>query len=232
MCCQKGRVKVPRNHYPPLLQNLMTRNDPISKRFIENIRSINCSFAFASMGANLATSPGYGPYYFRIQGQIYHLTGTLHLDHGENQRFVYLYILDLSDATSERLRIAKNQNFNLNVMKLLASYLEQNISFAKTFEMLRDVVQEVQEEAAQNDRQVPEIVLVIKKNQNQDFRRHNNPRVCKVTGVFENDNGESPYNRNILIHLRSDPNGPLTSRTHRINLSISIYTALAGQFST
>ncbi|UYV73006.1 hypothetical protein LAZ67_10001495 [Cordylochernes scorpioides] len=61
-----------------LLESLMTGKHQLSKNFMENIRSVNSALAFASMGANLAPPPGYGPYCFRINGQIYHCSAVPH----------------------------------------------------------------------------------------------------------------------------------------------------------
>ncbi|UYV62965.1 hypothetical protein LAZ67_2002653 [Cordylochernes scorpioides] len=55
----------------------MTGKNPLSKNFMENIRSAYSALAFASIGANLAPPPGYGPYCFRINGQIYHRSATM-----------------------------------------------------------------------------------------------------------------------------------------------------------
>jgi hypothetical protein len=74
LCCHKGKVKIePLGTYPELLKALLTdKKHPNYANFIENIRSYNSALAFASMGASIASPPGYGPYCFRIHGQIYH----------------------------------------------------------------------------------------------------------------------------------------------------------------
>ena len=73
-----------------------------SREFLNNIRSYNAAFAFASLGAQMAPPPGFGPYCFRIHGQIYHRTGGLHPPDGETGQYGQLYILDGSDALSVR----------------------------------------------------------------------------------------------------------------------------------
>jgi len=85
----------------------MINEDSDSKNFMENIYSINSSFA--SMGANIASPSGYGPYCFRIHRQVYHLTGTLHSLDGVFQKFAQLYILDMVEVTSKRLAMPENQ---------------------------------------------------------------------------------------------------------------------------
>jgi hypothetical protein len=66
-CCQKGKVILEPIQIAPLLQELMSGKHKYSKNFLENIRSFNSALAFASMGANIAPPPGYGPYCFRIK---------------------------------------------------------------------------------------------------------------------------------------------------------------------
>ncbi|OXA46564.1 hypothetical protein Fcan01_18731 [Folsomia candida] len=77
-CCQKGKVVLPPIKLALGIEKLMKKEHEYSNNFFENIRSINSALAFASMGANIAPPPGYGPYCFRINGQIYHRTGSLH----------------------------------------------------------------------------------------------------------------------------------------------------------
>ncbi|UYV73357.1 hypothetical protein LAZ67_10002836 [Cordylochernes scorpioides] len=76
-CCSKGKVELEPIQTSELLESLMTGKHQLSKNFMENIRSVNSALAFASMGANLAPPPGYGPYCFRINGQIYHHSATM-----------------------------------------------------------------------------------------------------------------------------------------------------------
>ncbi len=58
LCCAKGQINPqPLPAYPESLRSLLTMQDPLSKNFRGNIRSINSSFAFASMGANFAKLP-------------------------------------------------------------------------------------------------------------------------------------------------------------------------------
>ncbi|UYV66814.1 hypothetical protein LAZ67_4002941 [Cordylochernes scorpioides] len=125
-CCHKGKIGLPEQDYPEYLETLMNGVDHNSKKFMENIRSYNSSLAFASMGANIATPPGYGPYCFRIHGQIYHRTGTLHPVGEQPPKFAQLYILDTAEATRERLSIPENHGCDENVLNKLAELLEKH----------------------------------------------------------------------------------------------------------
>uniref|UniRef100_A0A1J3D0V0 Helitron helicase-like domain-containing protein n=1 Tax=Noccaea caerulescens TaxID=107243 RepID=A0A1J3D0V0_NOCCA len=75
ICCQKGRVSLPAIREPPqLLKALLD-----SPHFRENIRVYSSLLAFTSIGAEVdqSVTSGYGPYTYRIQGQIYHRLGSL-----------------------------------------------------------------------------------------------------------------------------------------------------------
>ena len=76
-CCHKGRVPFhPRRPFPEYMQNILIQPDhPHYRNFKTNIRSsYNLALSFASMGAQVSEPPGYGPYCFRVYGQIYHQT--------------------------------------------------------------------------------------------------------------------------------------------------------------
>ncbi|UYV71113.1 hypothetical protein LAZ67_8001784, partial [Cordylochernes scorpioides] len=151
--------------------NLMKQRHQHSKNYLENIRSINSSFAFASMGAQVSPPPGYGPYCFRIQGQIYHRTGTLHPEDGEGRKFAQLYILDTEVATEERLKLKENQGCNKDLMNAVATLLHQINPFTEAYRMLGDVEKEEERKAKENNNELPSIVMAIKQDRKQDHRR-------------------------------------------------------------
>ncbi|UYV64563.1 hypothetical protein LAZ67_3001189, partial [Cordylochernes scorpioides] len=225
-CCHKGKIDLPEQDYPEYLETLMNGVDHNSKNFMENIRSYNSSLAFASIGANIATPPGYGPYCFRIHGQIYHRTGTLHPVGEKPPKFAQLYILDTAEATRERLSIPENHGCDENVLNKLAELLA-NINknaaldalfyllinkFAMSYKMLRDVEKVAIQEANNNGTELPNIVMAIKNDRTQDVRRYNKPTASEVAVVFQNDDGEPPFIRDILIHLKPIENQPKLKR--------------------
>ncbi|UYV64281.1 hypothetical protein LAZ67_3000144 [Cordylochernes scorpioides] len=170
------------------------------------------------MGAQVSPPPGYGPYCFRIQGQIYHRTGTLHPEDGEGRKFAQLYILDTEVATEERLKLKENQGCNKDLMNSVATLLHQINPFTEAYRMLGDVEKEEERKAKENNTEMPSIVMAIKQDRKQDHRRYNNPRVSKVAVIFESDDGEPPFQRDILLHLRPDPLDPFSPNTQRISL--------------
>src|SRR5277367_6447219 len=86
---------------------------------MENVRSYNSSMSFASLGAQIEAPHGYGPYCFRIHGQIYHRAGTLHPHSGEERKYAQLYILDPEEATRQRMNLLENAKCQHSIMQKL-----------------------------------------------------------------------------------------------------------------
>ena len=100
-CCHNGKVTLAAlAPYPPELTDLITHNDFRSQHFLKNIRQYNSAMAFASFGAKLDIPTGYGPYTFRLHGQIYHQSGSLHPPDGTAPCYSQLYILEGDEAVS------------------------------------------------------------------------------------------------------------------------------------
>ena len=95
-CCHNGKVDLDGDEYPqeliPLFQNA---------HFLKNIRMYNSAFAFASLGAQIEQPARFGPYCFRIHGQIYHRSGTLHPPDGKQPTYGQVYILEGEQAHSD-----------------------------------------------------------------------------------------------------------------------------------
>ena len=70
-CCSSGKVVL--DSFPPLpqlLQDLLSGESPISKEFLQNLRSYNNCFAMTSFGHENVAVPGWNPS-FRIRGQVW-----------------------------------------------------------------------------------------------------------------------------------------------------------------
>jgi hypothetical protein len=232
VCCQKGKVDLPKLNEPPqLLKHLLTGEHPMSKNFLENIRSFNSAFGFASMGAAIAAPPGNGPYCFRIHGQIYHRTGTLHPDGDEERIYSQIYILDADEALQCRTSHPENTQCDSNLMDLLAKMMEEVSPFARAFKMLYQVEQEAMQASLASGRELPKICMAIVQDRNSDKRRYNAPKVNEVAIVFQNADGEPPLERDLLIHLKSSNSDPCVPKVRRIsildpNLEAMVYPML------
>lgn len=77
MCCSNGKIVLPNFQDPPhLLKSLLNGDHPQSKHFLDNIHLYNCVFQMTSFGAKQITEGPFMPT-FKVQGQVYHLIGSL-----------------------------------------------------------------------------------------------------------------------------------------------------------
>ena len=94
-CWHYGSIELPKPlAYPDKMKALLEGADIEARNFRENIRNYNSAMTFASMGVQIATLTGSGPYCFRIHGQIYHRIGALHPEAGRQAQYGQFYILD------------------------------------------------------------------------------------------------------------------------------------------
>lgn len=227
-CCQKGKVTLDPIRISPLLRTLMTGEHEHSQNFMDNIRSINSALAFASMGAKVAPPPGYGPYCFRIHGQIYHRSGALHPDNDDRRQFAQLYILDPDEASEQRMQMRPNSTCNRDLMALLSSFMTDNNPFADACKMLCEVEQECLAEAALRNTLPTTVSLAIIHDRNDDQRRYNAERSNEVAFVFQNADGEPPLERDIIIHCKTISHASKTQRISILdpNLDPMVYPVL------
>jgi len=90
----------------------LTGHDYRSKEFHNNIQQYNAAFAMTSVGVKIDNSVTRqsGPYCFKIQGELHHLTGALLPHEDQTPIYAQIYILD----TAEQLNIRRNNNRNLD----------------------------------------------------------------------------------------------------------------------
>jgi len=98
--CLQGQIQLPSLQLlTGILHNYLTGNDYSSREFCNNIRQYNAVFAMTSVGVkinNIVTRQS-GPYYFKIQGELYHLTGALLSHSDQTPIYVQIYILDTAE---------------------------------------------------------------------------------------------------------------------------------------
>uniref|UniRef100_A0A8R1EGL6 Uncharacterized protein n=1 Tax=Caenorhabditis japonica TaxID=281687 RepID=A0A8R1EGL6_CAEJA len=102
----------------------------------------NSALALASMGAQVEEFRGYGPYSYKIHGQIYHAAGLLHPPTGKAPSYGQSYIMDTKQTAEERHSVAPNKNCDRSIMKSLSKLLAEINAFAKSYKCFHsDVVQ-------------------------------------------------------------------------------------------
>ena len=98
LCCLKDKVQLDAFLQPPVfLQHLYEGVDSNGKHFLTTIRKYNCAFQMTSFGCSEITMAGFNPS-FRIQGQVYHLIGSIVPAEGESPKFAQIYFIDSQNS--------------------------------------------------------------------------------------------------------------------------------------
>jgi len=130
MCCLQGQIQLPPlQPLTGILHDYLTGDDYSSREFCNNIQQYNAAFAMTSVGVkidNLVTRQ-LGPYCFKIQEELHHLTGAL-LPHGDQTPiYAQIYILDIAEQLN--VRRANNNNLDPVVMDNLQTMLLDSHSY-------------------------------------------------------------------------------------------------------
>ncbi|GBP80005.1 hypothetical protein EVAR_68359_1 [Eumeta japonica] len=93
LCCASGKVKLDPLLTPPQpLKTLFDGSDPDSSHFLQHILEYNNCFRMTSFGANIIREGGFMPT-CKIQGQIYHLHGSMVPTPDEPHQFLQIYFI-------------------------------------------------------------------------------------------------------------------------------------------
>lgn len=123
LCCLNGKIRLPSLSPPPEpLQTLMSGNTSDSRHFLKEIRRYNASFQMTSFGAtSVVDNLGYLPT-FKIQGQVYHKTGSLLPLANQTARFLQIYFIgDESAEVDQRCQtiLETRRNIVLDLQRFL-----------------------------------------------------------------------------------------------------------------
>ena len=100
MCCLQGQIQLPSlQPLTGILHNYLTGDDYFSREFRNNIRQYNTVFAMTLVGVkiNNSVTRQSDSYCFKIQGELYHLTGALFSHGDQTPMYVQIYILDTAE---------------------------------------------------------------------------------------------------------------------------------------
>ena len=134
ICCQDGKVRLPKFHdAPPPLNKLLDYTNPATIMFRDKIRVYNSMFCFTSFGARIdhSINTGRAPYTFRINGQI--------PKEGIQPRYAQLYFFDTENEVHNRMSAFTDNETQdgidpLTVQRLI-EMLNQSSCVAKAFRM-------------------------------------------------------------------------------------------------
>ena len=203
ICCMEGRVQLPLlKPPPPLLQNLLDyRGDNITKAFRRNIRLYNAAFAFTSMGGKVdhEINKHGGPYSFRINGQNYHLLGSLAPLDGRKAKFAQLYIHDTENEIANRLSVLQNETgsnpLQEELVKDLIHMFDEHNVLVQSFRMARDKYRE---------NGVRELKLRLIGNRFTDGRQYNLPSCSEVAALLVEESSHEESHRDIIVEHKKN----------------------------
>ena len=93
MCCSNGKVNLPSLEEPPQpLRDLLAESSLTSDSFLKLIRKYNSAFQMTSFGAHVVREGGWMPT-FKVQGQVYHLIGSLLPSQNCKPSFLQIYFI-------------------------------------------------------------------------------------------------------------------------------------------
>ena len=192
-CCSKGNVKLDVFPQPqPFLQCLYEGTDSDSKHCLSNIRKYNCAFQMTSFGCNEVSMAGFNPS-FRIQGQVYHLIGSMVPTAGESPKFAQIYFIDNRES-EVAARFAIVDGLRSGIVSSINELLINENHYVEIFKLAKEIFE--QQDSPNN------IKIVINENKrpsNEHSRRYNSPVSDEIAVLMPNDNIS---NRDVVLHYR------------------------------
>ena len=210
MCCKSGNVKLPLLQDPPkALKDLLERNaEPGTaaaheqENFHKNICSFNAALAFTSLGVKIdrAVLNGRGPYAFRIQGALHHLSGPLEPEEGVRPSYAQLYFYDPEEALDHRMQQPANRGCDRTVMSNLTEEVCNNHQYFHLYRQAKDILRE-QDGGGEN------VTIHLRYEGRTDPRRYNLPTSDEIAVIIPGD-GERPSGpRDLILRLHTPDNG-------------------------
>ena len=192
-CCSKGNVKLDVFPQPqPFLQRFYEGTDSDSKHFLSNIRKYNCAFQMTSFGCNEVSMAGFNPS-FRIQGQVYHLIGSMVPTAGKSPKFAQIYFIDNRES-EVAARCAIVDGLRLDIVSSINELLNNENCYVENFKLAKEIFE--QQDSPTN------IKIVINENKRpsgEHSRRYNSPVSDEIAVLMPNDNIS---NRDVVLHYR------------------------------
>ncbi|XP_057440948.1 uncharacterized protein LOC130732938 [Lotus japonicus] len=200
ICCAKGKISIPYlKESPELLLKLLTKNEPRSRNFLDNIRSYNSMFAFTSIGGKVVTNmnDGHGPPQFIISGQNYHCIGSLLPEEGHLPKFAQLYIYDTENELQNRLHHFSGIGDSSIDPELVSDLIKMVDEFNRLAKVFRRVCDYVEEGNTEN------IALRLFRNVSVDPNTYNLPSVDEVAALIVGDFDSFDCGRDIILRTKN-----------------------------
>lgn len=204
MCCLQGKVKLDEILPPPEpLHSLLTGDHQKSKEFMRNIRRYNNAFQMTSFKSTQVIEQGFMPT-FKIQGQVYHLAGSLLPLRPDDHKFLQIYFI--SDPETQASTRCSNvaQPIDSDLVRSLQDMLHSHNRYIQSFKTAIESV----------PLDTPDFNVVIHANKvpvGEHRGRYNAPSTSEVAVVIT---GQQFDKRDIVLRSRDD-NLQKISELHR-----------------
>ncbi|XP_026475940.1 uncharacterized protein LOC113381189 [Ctenocephalides felis] len=202
LCCASGKVKLdPLLAPPPPLKSLFDGSDPDSSHFLQHILQYNNCFRMTFFGANIIQEGGFMPT-SKIQGQIYHLHGSMVPTPNEQHQFLQIYLIS---SMVDQLIVWCNMQEELKrrVIEQLQSFFHANNAVVNMF---KTALERMPSDTHK---------FVIRADctpRGKHVRRFNAPTVNDVAAIIVGDPTKS---RDIVVQRRSNI-------MHRVNETLFV----------
>ncbi|CAN6913620.1 unnamed protein product [Brassica oleracea] len=198
LCCGLGQVQLPLlKESPEVLPRLLHGEDDMSRYFRENIRQINMVFSFTSLGGKVdrCVLQGRGPKMFQLQGENYHLMGSLKPPDGEEANFSQLYIVDTENGIENRAAIIGK--YKKSVDKAKKESLRKQV-IQKIVEMLTKLIH-MCINSAQHTNPETTFHMRIVSSREKDGRTYDTPTAYEVAALIPCDFNLEMDKRDIVL---------------------------------
>ena len=192
LCCEKGKVKIPLLPKPPEpLASLLLGQHQGSAHFLGNIRCYNSAFQMTSMGCKQVSFLGQWNPCFRIQGQVYHLIGSLEPSQDGQNKFAQIYFVD-DPSDQAGLRCAAIPGLTPATVIDLQMMLQAQNSYVRSFHFAREML-------SRNSESLKVVIDADKRPTGEHERRYNAPQTNEVAVLMLD---EKHGNRDIVLKHR------------------------------
>ena len=212
LCCAYGKYKLaPEPEFPPLLQQLMTGDDQVSREFRRNIRQYNNALAFASRGFSgipfKFPTTSRGPPIFKVSGQIYHTMGNVLPNKGEKPQFSQMYVYDEQHELDNRMENV--QGLNRETLKKLQEMMHSINEFAKVYKSAAKKLQETN---------AVDVHMVLKARTNTNSNKvYKFPKPKDVAIIVPKRADNDPKKTKDVVLYKSQETNPKGNKTVRIS---------------
>jgi hypothetical protein len=192
MCCSNGKVKLPALLEPiDPLRAYMSGTNAESNHFLANIRRYNSCFQMTSFGATTRVQEtGFMPT-FKVQGQVYHMCGSLLPQPNNDAKFLQIYFMG-----DEQLEVDQRCKYIPGTRKDIVLKLQRFLHLHNNF---IQVFKTALEKMPTNEYQI--IIHADKRPTGEHERCFNAPTVNEVAVVIA---GNESSHRDIIVHKRSE----------------------------